>query len=113
MWNYAQARNSKSSQHLVHLGQLLIRDRFKQIASFLYVVMASEESQLSQHWLKKILPFREDVKWKCLDHYQPLQRLSVDEQMVKSVHTSDSTSRTSLSNGVIVFGVYDLPDGSS
>lgn len=82
--NYRHAWNSKNSQYLVHLSQLLTRDRFEQIASFLHVVTASEEAQLAQHRLKKILPLQEVVKRKCLDLYQPLQQLSIDERMVKS-----------------------------
>ena len=47
--NYRQAWNDKSSQRLVHLNHLLTRDRFEQIASFLHVVTAEEEAELSQH----------------------------------------------------------------
>lgn len=82
--NYRQAWNSNSSQHLVQLSRLLSRDRFEHIASFLHLVTPSEEAHLSQHRLKKILPFHQHVKRRCLELYQPLQQLSVDERMVKS-----------------------------
>ena len=82
--NYRQAWNNNSSQHLVQLSRLLSRDRFEHIASFLHLVTPSEEAQLSQHMLKKILPFHQHVKQRCLELYQPLQQLSIDERMVKS-----------------------------
>ena len=62
---YRQAWNRNSSQYLCNLHQLLNRDRFEQIASFLHVVTVTEEAQLSRHRLKKILPLHEHVKRKC------------------------------------------------
>ena len=82
--NYKQAWNEKSSQYLANLHRLLTRDRFEVIASFLHVVTAEEEAQLSPNKLKKILPLHNKIKTKCLDLYQPLMQLSVDERMVKS-----------------------------
>ena len=82
--NYRQAWNESSSQYLVNLRRLLSRDRFEQISSFLHIVTTEEETQLSPHKLKKILPLHDNIKKKCLNLYQPLQQLSVDERMVKS-----------------------------
>ena len=82
--NYRQAWNESSSQYLVNLRRLLSRDRFEQISSFLHIVTKEEETQLSPHKLKKILPLHDNIKKKCLNLYQPLQQLSVDERMVKS-----------------------------
>ena len=82
--NYCSAWSKKSSQHLSHLPRLLTRDRFQAIGAFLHVVTAEEESSMSSHRLKKILPLHDVIKRKCLDLYQPLQQLSVDERMVKS-----------------------------
>lgn len=39
---------------------------------------------MSHHHLKKILPFQEHVTGKCPEFYQPLQKLSTDDRMVKS-----------------------------
>ena len=69
---------------MVRLLQLMSRNRFEAIGSFLHVVTPAEEAQLASHPLKKILPLHNYVKSKCLELYQPLQELSVDERMVKS-----------------------------
>jgi hypothetical protein len=82
--NYRFAWSKKSSQYLCHLHQLLSRDRFEAIGAFLHVVTKEEEASMSSHKLKKILPLHNTIKKKCLDFYQPLQQLSVDERMVKS-----------------------------
>ena len=60
------------------------RNRFESIGSFLHVVTPTEEAQLASHRLKKILPLHNYVKRRCMDLYQPLQELSIDERMVKS-----------------------------
>ena len=82
--NYRLAWSKKSSQHLSHLHRLLTRDRFEAIGAFLHVVTKEEEASLSSHKLKKILPLHDVIKKKCLELYQPLQQLSVDERMMKS-----------------------------
>ena len=82
--NYRLAWSKKSSQHLSHLHRLLTRDRFEAIGAFLHIVTKEEEASLSSHKLKKILPLHDIIKKKCLELYQPLQQLSVDERMVKS-----------------------------
>ena len=82
--NYCLALSKKSSQHLSHLHRLMSRDRFEAIGAFLHAVTGEEESSMSTHKLKKILPLHDVIKKKCLDLYQPLQQLSVDERMVKS-----------------------------
>ena len=85
--NYRQAWNESSSQCLVNLCQLLSRDRFEQISSLLHIVTTEEETQLSPHKLKKILPLHDNIKKKCLNLYQPLQQLSVDERMESKART--------------------------
>ena len=82
--NYCLAWSKKSSQHLSHLHRLLTRDHFEAIGAFLHVVTKEEEASLSSHKLKKILPLHDVIKKKCLELYQPLQQLSMDEHMVKS-----------------------------
>ena len=82
--NYRLAWSKKSSQHLPQLLRMLSRDRFEAIGAFLHVVTEEEETELSSHKLRKILPLHNAIKKKCLDLYQPLQQLSVDERMVRS-----------------------------
>jgi DNA excision repair protein ERCC-6 len=82
--NYSYAWKETSSQYLINLHRLLSKDRFEQISSFLHIVTTAEESNLSPHKLKKILPLHETIKKRCLSLYQPLQQLSIDERMVKS-----------------------------
>lgn len=65
--NYRQVWSSNSSQHLVQLSRLLNCDRFEHIASYLHMVTSSEETQLSQYKLKKILSFHLHVKRRCLE----------------------------------------------
>jgi hypothetical protein len=60
------------------------RNRFEAISSFFHVVTPDEEIQLAEDPLKKIRPLYESIKSKCLELYQPLRELSVDERMVKS-----------------------------
>ena len=82
--SYRQAWDSKSSQYLVRLHELMSRHRFEEISSFLHVVSPAEEAANPNHPLKKILPFHNYIKKRCLDLYQPLQQLAADERMVKS-----------------------------
>ena len=82
--SYRHAWEKKSSQFMVRLLQLMSRNRFETIGSFLHIVTPAEEVQLANHPLKKILPLHDYIKGKCLEVYQPLQELSVDERMVKS-----------------------------
>ena len=43
---------------------------------------------MSSDRLKKILPLHDVIKRKCLDLYQPLRQLLIDEHMIKSkAHT--------------------------
>ena len=82
--NYTKAWSEKICQYLPSLQRLLTRDRFEVIGSFLHVVTVDEEAELSPHPPKKIQPLHNKIKTKCLDLYQPLMQLSVDERMVKS-----------------------------
>ena len=80
--SYWQAWDRSSSHFMVKL-QVINRKWFEAIGSFLHAVTPAEEVQLASHPWKKILPLHIYVKSKCLQLYQPLQGLSVDERMVK------------------------------
>lgn len=79
--SYRQAWDKNSSQFMIRLLQLISRNRFEAIGSFLHVVTPTEEAQLADHPLKKILPLHNYIKNKC---YQPLKEISIDERIVKS-----------------------------
>ena len=61
------------------LTSLMTCHRFEAIGCFLHVV-----TQAANNPMKKILPMHNMLKKRCLDLYQPLQQLSIDERMVKS-----------------------------
>ena len=71
-------------QFLVRLSEFMSRHRYEEIGAFLHVVTPDEERALQNHPLRKILPLHNDIKKKCLQFYQPLRELSVDEQIVHS-----------------------------
>ena len=71
-------------QFMPKLSCLMTRHRFEAIGSFLHVVTPAEERTFGNNPLKKILPLQNLMKRRCLDLYQPLQQLSIDERMVKS-----------------------------
>ena len=54
--NYSYVWKETSSQYLINLHRLISKDCFEQISSFLHIVTTAEESNLSPHKLKKILP---------------------------------------------------------
>lgn len=82
--SYRQAWDKNSSQFMIRLLQLMSRNRFEAIGSFLHVVTPTEEAQLADHPLKKILPLHNYIKNKCMELYQPLKEISIDERIVKS-----------------------------
>ena len=82
--SYRQAWNVRSSQVLVRLLDLMSRNRFETISAFFHVVTTDEEAELEGDPLEKIWPLHDKIKSKCLELYQPLRELSIDEQMVKS-----------------------------
>lgn len=82
--SYRQAWNVRSSQVLVRLLDLMSRNRFETISAFFHVVTIDEEVQLAGDPLKKIRPLHNKIKVKCLEFYQPLRELSIDERIVKS-----------------------------
>lgn len=82
--NYRKAFSESKAQVLIRLHDLMTCHRFELIGSFIHTVTIEEESSLDQDLLKKIRPLQEYIKKKCLNLYQPLQNLSVDERMVKS-----------------------------
>ena len=82
--SYRQAWNVRSSQVLVHLLDLMSRNRFETISAFFHVVTTDEEAELEGDPLQKIRPLHDKIKSTCLELYQPLRELSIDERMVKS-----------------------------
>lgn len=82
--NYKKAWNKKSSQFVVYLLSLMSRNRFEAINAFFHIVTPQEELANANDPLRKVKTFYDVVKAKCLELYQPLQQLSVDERMVKS-----------------------------
>lgn len=69
---------------LVRLLDLTSRNCFETISAFFHVVTTDEEAQLSGDPLKKIRPLHNEIKMKCLEFYQLLRELSIDERIVKS-----------------------------
>ena len=62
----------------------MTRNRFEAINTFFHVATPDEELSDPSDPLKKVRYFNDAVKRKCLELYQPLEQLSVDERMVKS-----------------------------
>ena len=60
------------------------RNRFEVISCFFHVVTPEEEANLANDPLKKIRPLHGSIRTRCLEYYQPLRELSIDERMVKS-----------------------------
>ena len=83
--NHRKAWSSSKAQYLARLHDLMTCQRFELIGCFLHVVTPEEEEQMGDDRLRKLRPFVEDIKANCSNYYQPLQQLSVDERMVKSV----------------------------
>ena len=71
-------------QFLIRLHDLMTRHQFEAISAFLHVVTESEEAAHRDHPLRKVLPIHNLLKQTCLQLYQPLKELSIDERMVKS-----------------------------
>lgn len=69
---------------LIHLHDLLTCQRFELIGTFLHVVTPQEEEEIKEICLCKLLPLVEHMKDCCLELYQPVRELFVDERMVKS-----------------------------
>jgi hypothetical protein len=62
----------------------MTRNRFEAINTFFHIATTEEESANPLDPLKKVRRFHDHVKEKCLELYQPLKQLAVDERMVKS-----------------------------
>ena len=82
--NYRKAWSESRAQYLVRLQELMTCQRFELIGTFLHIVTVEEEEAAKDDQLRKIRPLYDHIKQRCLDLYQPLQHLSVDERMVKS-----------------------------
>ena len=82
--NHRKAWSYNKAQVLIHLHDLLTCQRFELIGTFLHVVTPQEEEEMKEIRLRKLLPLVEHIKDRCLELYQPVRELSVDERMVKS-----------------------------
>ena len=82
--NYRKAWSESRAQYLVRLHDLMTCQRFELIGAFLHIVTIEEEEAMKDDQLRKIRPLYDHIKERCLDLYQPLQHLYVDERMVKS-----------------------------
>ena len=82
--SYRLAWDPKSSQALIHLHDLMSRNRFENISAFFHVVTTEEEDSNSNDPLKKIRGMQDRVQKACAQYYHPLCELSIDERMVKS-----------------------------
>lgn len=69
---------------MIRLNDLMSCQTIELIGSFLHVITVEEEATMTSDPLRKIRPLLEHIKMKCLQLYQPLQHLAVDERMVKS-----------------------------
>ena len=69
----------------MRLRELMTFQRYKLLGCFLHdMVTPVEEINMGENQLRKLAPLMEQFKAKCIEYYQPLQQLSVDERMVKS-----------------------------
>ena len=84
MRNHRKAWSKAKAQVLVRLHDLLTCQRFELIGAFLHLVTPEEEASFGNNRLRKLIPFIDPMKAKCLQLYQPVMHLSVDERMVKS-----------------------------
>ena len=82
--NHRKAWSTARAQVLIHLRDLLTCQRFELIGTFLHVVTKQEEEEEKHNRLQKLLPLINYIKGKCLEFYQPVKELSVDERIVKS-----------------------------
>ena len=82
--NHRKAWSHAKAQHLVKLKDLMTCQRFEILGCFLHIVTPLEEEVVTGDRLRKVRPLMEHLKANCLNYYQPLQHLSVDERMVKS-----------------------------
>ena len=82
--NHRYAWCAKKAQVLVRLRELMSCRNYELIGTFLHVVTPQEEAALAGNKLRKLLPLHEHIKAKCIELYQPMMQLSVDERMVKS-----------------------------
>ena len=54
--------------------------------AFLHVVTPEEEVALGDNRLCKLLPFTDMKKKRCLEYYQPIKYLCIDERMILTCH---------------------------
>lgn len=105
--NYRKAWSASRAQYLIRLQDLMTCQRFELIGTFLHIVTIEEEEAMKDDQLRKIRPLYDHIKKRCLDLYQPLQHLSVDERMVKSKARSHFVQymRTNPLNGALSTGL--------
>ena len=82
--NHRYGWSTKKAQTVVRLTELMTCAHYELIGTFLHLVTPTEEEELSENRLSKILPLYNYLKSRCSDLYQPNIQLSIDERMVKS-----------------------------
>ena len=84
MRSYRHAWSIKNAQFIVWLNELMTHNHFEAISAFFHLITPQEELTNAQNSLKSLLPLHKHMKAKSKELYQPLQKVSVDERMVKS-----------------------------
>ena len=78
--------STKSIYHGLWARKILSRNRYQALSAFLHVVDPANETP--GYKLRKVEEFLAAFKERCKVLYQPMQKLAVDERMVKSKHRS-------------------------
>lgn len=78
--------STKTLYHGLWARSIMSRLRFKALMSMIHVVHPGTEAENDK--LRKVSSFLDHFKSKCQELYQPFQRVSIDERMVKSKHRS-------------------------
>ena len=78
--------STKSIYHGLWARKIMSWDRYKALSAFLHVVDPCNENPGNK--LRKVEDFLASFKERCGLLYQPTQKLSVEERMVKSKHRS-------------------------
>ena len=78
--------STKSIYHGLWARKILSRNRYQALSAFLHVVDPANATP--GYKLRKVEEFLAAFKERCKVLYQPMQKLAVDERMVKSKHRS-------------------------
>ena len=91
----------KSLYHGLWAREIMSRLRFKALLAMLHVVDPNDEQEGDK--LRKVRPFIEPFRNRCLELLQPYQQLAIDERLVKSKHRSGI--RQYIKNKPVKFGI--------